>query len=96
MLHRFINLMSYRLIVSLAVLALCASCANRGVGPQGGPRDTIPPAVVKELPAYGSLNITNKKLEITFDEYIQLTDPSPLDRKCIKLCSTLIISHFYV
>ena len=74
MLHRFINLMSYRLIVSLAVLALCASCANRGVGPQGGPRDTIPPAVVKELPAYGSLNIANKKLEITFDEYIQLQD----------------------
>ena len=53
---------------------LLSACANRGVGPQGGPKDTIPPAVVKEVPVSGSLNVQPKKLEITFDEYIQLAD----------------------
>jgi hypothetical protein len=48
------------------------SCANRGTGPQGGPRDTIPPMVVKESPMNGSLNFDAKRIEIHFDEYIQL------------------------
>ena len=51
---------------------LCVSCANRGTGPQGGPRDTIPPMVVKESPMNGSLNFDAKRIEIHFDEYIQL------------------------
>ena len=50
------------------------ACANRGSGPQGGPRDTIPPRMVKEVPLNGSLNVADKKIEITFDEYIQLAD----------------------
>lgn len=62
------------LLLAPTFMLLLASCANRGVGPQGGPRDTIPPLVVKELPVYGSLNVSNKKVEITFDEYIQLQD----------------------
>jgi hypothetical protein len=44
------------------------------MGPQGGPRDTIPPAIVKEEPLSGTLNMQSKKLDITFDEYIQLND----------------------
>ncbi|MBO4250691.1 MAG: hypothetical protein J5884_05475 [Paludibacteraceae bacterium] len=35
-----------RLAVVLAAVAL-VSCANRGVGPQGGPKDSIPPVAVK-------------------------------------------------
>ena len=53
---------------------MLSACANMGQGPQGGPKDTIPPMVVKELPMNGSLNVTDKKLEITFNEYIQLAD----------------------
>lgn len=60
-------------ILIVSVVALSA-CANRGVGPQGGPRDTIPPAVMKEVPLNGSVNVVAKKIEVTFDEYIQLAD----------------------
>lgn len=59
----------------LPLLVLCAvgySCANRGVGPQGGPKDETPPKMVKETPANGTVNFTGKKVEILFDEYIQL------------------------
>ena len=57
------------------VLAL-ASCANRGVGPQGGPKDSIPPKVVKETPVNGTLNFAGKRVEVVFDEYLQLDDVS--------------------
>ena len=63
----------------MSVLAvLLVSCANRGVGPQGGPIDSIPPIPVKEWPTNGMLNFMpkDKKIEITFDEYIQLDDVS--------------------
>ena len=63
-----------RIYVYLLGLVMLSACANMGQGPQGGPKDTIPPMVVKELPMNGSLNVTNKKLEITFNEYIQLAD----------------------
>ena len=53
---------------------MLSACANMGRGPQGGPKDTIPPIVVKEIPINGSLNVTSKKIEITFNEYIQLAD----------------------
>ena len=59
----------------IAVLAL-AGCANRGIGPQGGPKDSIPPVVVKETPVNGTLNYTGKRVEIVFDEYLQLDDVS--------------------
>lgn len=54
----------------LAVL-LC-SCANRGVGPQGGPRDSIPPHVVSIIPENGSTQFNAKRIELLFDEYLQL------------------------
>jgi hypothetical protein len=53
---------------------LLASCANRGAGPQGGPRDTIPPVVLEEYPKNGTLLFQEKELTIQFDEYIQLDD----------------------
>ena len=60
-------------IISIIVLFLCLvtpSCANRGQGPQGGPKDTIPPVVLNEMPANGSLNSKVKEIEVTFDELI--------------------------
>jgi hypothetical protein len=63
-----------RIYAPLIGLLLFSACANRGVGPQGGPKDTIPPSVLKEIPVSGSLNVQSKEIEITFDEYIQLAD----------------------
>lgn len=48
------------------------SCANRGIGPQGGPKDSIPPSVVKETPENGTVNYTGKTVTIHFNEYVQL------------------------
>ena len=63
----------YSYIVILLVLLL-ASCANRGQGPQGGPRDTIPPVVLVESPLNGMLLFKEKEIVVHFDEYIQLDD----------------------
>ena len=51
-------------------------CANRGVGPQGGPKDSIPPMAVKSVPENGTVNFTGRRIEITFNEYIQLDNIS--------------------
>ena len=56
----------------LFLLLFFSSCANRGIGPQGGPKDTIPPRMVKEQPLNQSVNFHGKKIEITFNEYLQL------------------------
>ena len=62
-----------RLIWSVSSLCLLLTgCANRGIGPQGGPKDTIPPVVVKETPANGFTHFAEKKIEILFNEYLQL------------------------
>ena len=60
--------------IVVVLMLLLASCANRGQGPQGGPRDTIPPVVVKEDPLNGTLQFTGKEVVVQFDEYIQLDD----------------------
>lgn len=56
----------------LFLVVLLASCANRGIGPQGGPKDTIPPKVLKEVPENGTVNYQGKTVTIHFDEYVQL------------------------
>ena len=49
------------------------SCAKIGA-PVGGPKDITPPKVVESKPAMNSINFSGKKVEITFDEFVQLTD----------------------
>lgn len=61
--------------VFLAAL-LVAGCANRGVGPQGGPKDETPPKILKESPVNGSTMWQGNQLVLTFDEYLQLNDAS--------------------
>lgn len=56
----------------LTVALLVASCANRGVGPQGGPKDSIPPIPLYAEPEIGALNFHGDRIEVTFNEYIQL------------------------
>lgn len=58
------------LISTLGLFGGCASIQS----PTGGPRDTIQPAIVKELPKNLSRNFDSKKIEIEFDEFIKLSN----------------------
>jgi hypothetical protein len=58
--------------VGALLLAACASIGH----PDGGPRDTTPPCFVESDPMPGTLNFDGNKIQITFDENIQLDDPS--------------------
>ncbi|MBR4432168.1 MAG: Ig-like domain-containing protein [Paludibacteraceae bacterium] len=60
----------YLSIVCLALVLI--GCANRGIGPQGGPKDTIPPIPLRSEPENGALEFQGRKIEVTFNEYLQL------------------------
>jgi hypothetical protein len=57
----------------LPALLFLASCASQ-FPPTGGEKDLVPPQVVKENPANLSVRFSEKKITITFDEYVQLND----------------------
>jgi uncharacterized protein (DUF2141 family) len=57
----------------IAMIVLLAACASIG-SPEGGPRDYTPPQVVKTSPNQGAVNFKGNKVEITFDEVINLKD----------------------
>jgi hypothetical protein len=57
------------IIVSFLYVVFYTSCANQGM-PTGGPKDTIPPVVVKTYPALRATGFKGKEIDITFDEYI--------------------------
>ena len=60
---------------SILFLTFClASCANRGIGPQGGPKDSTPPQPVKSVPENGAVNFQGKRIEVLFNENLQLSD----------------------
>lgn len=62
----------------LVVIFFCTAlirCASI-MTPQGGPRDSIPPRVVRMSPEMGMRNFTDKKIYIEFDEYVQVKDQS--------------------
>lgn len=60
-------------LLTFAVGVLLVACASIG-SPEGGPRDYTPPQVVKTSPEPGSVNFKGNKVEITFDEIINLKD----------------------
>ena len=60
-------------VITVAVGLLLAACASIG-SPEGGPRDYTPPQVVKMSPMANSVNFKGNKVEITFDEIINLKD----------------------
>lgn len=66
--HRF-------LYIPIALLFMLAfvDCAKKGT-PSGGPRDTIPPGIVRSSPENYSTNFQGDEIEIRFDEYIKLKD----------------------
>ncbi|MEL6560519.1 MAG: Ig-like domain-containing domain [Bacteroidota bacterium] len=57
------------LIFTALVFLFAISCAKQGT-PTGGPRDTIPPAVINSIPENQSLNFKGNELFFLFDERI--------------------------
>jgi len=64
-----------RLYIISGILLLISGCAQI-VAPTGGPKDITPPKVVASNPPNKSVLVNTKKIDITFDEYIQLKDVS--------------------
>lgn len=62
-------------VALIMVGAIFSRCANT-MTPQGGPKDTIPPVIVKMTPDNFMTNVktTGNKIYIEFDEFVQLKD----------------------
>jgi hypothetical protein len=57
-------------VISNLFISSCASVQS----PTGGPKDTIQPVIVKEMPKHLSRNFNVQKIEIEFDEFIKLSN----------------------
>ena len=54
------------IVLCTIVLVVISACANRGTGPQGGPKDTTPPKVTKTKPDNGTLQFSGNKIDLAF------------------------------
>ncbi len=87
--------------VSLFYLIFYSSCANIG-SPSGGPKDSIPPVVVKTIPLLRGTNYVGKDVRFTFNEYIvpdeiteKLVISPPMKKKPqIKMSGKTLIIEF--
>lgn len=59
--------------VYLWYLTGAQGCAQIGM-PTGGPKDTIPPALVRAIPAESTTNFTGNKILLEFNEYVELKE----------------------
>lgn len=88
-------------LMAVAVGLVLMACASIG-SPEGGPRDYTPPQVVKSSPTPGSVNFTGNKVEITFDEIVNLKDlqkkviisPAPRTQPLIRAVGKKITVEF--
>lgn len=60
--------LSYSVIFGFILISACAKISS----PSGGPKDVLPPVVVKSEPASGAKNFSGKRFVVTFNEYIEL------------------------
>lgn len=60
-----------RFFLIAALFILIGACAKIS-SPSGGPRDKLPPVVIKSIPVNGAKNYMGKSLAITFNEYVVL------------------------
>ena len=59
------------IIFVISQTTVLTGCANI-VPPSGGPRDSLPPVLIKATPADSSRNFNENRITFTFDEYVQL------------------------
>ena len=64
------------IIFAIVEMLVQTSCANI-IPPGGGPKDTIPPVLVKAVPADSSLHFNANRITLYFNEYVQI-DPQAL------------------
>lgn len=60
---------------AIAITLLATACASIG-RPDGGPRDETPPRFIASSPTPGSINFNGNRITLTFDENVQLDNPS--------------------
>jgi hypothetical protein len=70
---RRILLFSLLVFLISQITVLNIGCANI-IPPQGGPRDTIPPVLLKATPGDSTRNFNGNKITFAFDEFIELQD----------------------
>ena len=72
-----ISIISFPVIILINVISVISGpgCANI-IPPDGGFKDSIPPLLLKASPPDSSSNFSEKKITLTFDEYIQLQNPN--------------------
>ncbi|MBK8805394.1 MAG: Ig-like domain-containing protein [Bacteroidales bacterium] len=62
------------LLLSLSIIIILfvtlSNCAKE-YSPAGGPKDTLAPEIVKEIPVNNSINFSAKKIKLVFDENIK-------------------------
>ena len=86
-LSKYIPLIPAALV--LGAMMFPSGCANTTTPPSGGPKDTIPPVLVKTAPLPGAVNVPthNTQVKFTFNEYVVVKDPNniflspPLEKK---------------
>lgn len=61
------------LLAYVAYLVFTTSCANPGM-PTGGPKDTIPPVVIRTVPDFNGLNYHGNTVDLSFDEFVVTKD----------------------
>lgn len=74
MINRFLR-NSLLTLMALFLLVVVYSCANMA-SPNGGPYDEKPPKFVSSVPLPGQVNYKGNRVEIIFDELIQIEKPS--------------------
>src|SRR5580700_3182651 len=67
-----LSLFSFSLVL-FAGAVTHMGCANI-IPPTGGPKDTLPPVLISEVPVDFSRHINDKKIVFKFDEYIDGKD----------------------
>jgi uncharacterized protein (DUF2141 family) len=62
-------------LTSFISLVAGVGCANI-IPPQGGPKDTLAPRLLKVVPEDSSTNFRGRTITLTFDEFIELQNPA--------------------
>ena len=67
-------------ILAAGAMIFSPSCANTTTPPSGGPKDTIPPVLVKYSPQPGDtmVPVHRTQISLTFDEYVVVKDVQSL------------------
>lgn len=65
----------YAIVLTIIIISFFSGCASIQQ-PTGGPKDSIPPKVLKESPANKTLNFNAKEVQIEFNEYVKIKDES--------------------